>query len=1741
MKEILNYKRRTCNEPVTVTDFNAVQSLVFLYTALLSQNNIILRREEYESNQNYYQMLEKTFAFCIVWSIMSAVDEKGRILLDHFIRGIENIFPSNHTVYDYFVDPKKQDFELWGNKVSNWIPQQALSFQQIFVPTVDTTRTMYILSTLMMQRHQVLLTGNTGLGKTMMVQSLLDKLPETHTYLQINFSSATTSGTTQEIIESSMQKRTKDKMGPQGNKKLLIFIDDFNMPKKSSRESPFQPPLELIRMLLDYEGWYDRKKCSWQHILDSQLVSVMAPPGGGREVISKRTQSRFYVLNHAQPHDSQVVNIFQTILGHKLRDFESDVKEMCLPVVKATIEVYNLVTVKFLPTPSKSHYLFNLRDVAKVIQGVLQVQKTDVESKDSLLRLWVHECMRSFSDRFVKDKDNDESRFVDILSTIMKTSFDCEWSTVMKDTIDAERGPIFVSFINNKQTYDELKSFSALQGCLLERLEDYNSEPKFVPMNLVLFRDAMKHICRIHRILQQDRGNMMLIGVGGSGRHSLARLASYVAQIKVFTIEVTNQYRSSEFREDLRTLFNICGIENKSTVFLFSDSQIKDESFLEDINNFLSSGEVPNLFLKEDLANIFENIRMDATRAGVADTPNTLWKFFVNRVRANLHVILTMSPIGDSLRTRSRMFPALVNCTHTNCFGEWPEKALQEVSMKFLGDVGLGSDDYASLHSQVSDAFAAFHVSATGISEKMKMEQKRFNYITPSNYLEFVKGYLELLKEKQRELGGQKMKLSNGLEKLESGREQVESMSVELETKKKIVAKSQKECEDMLKIIVSERREAESQKKEVEAKSEKIGKEEYECKAIAADAEADLAIALPALEQAMQEVEKLDKNSISEIKGYTKPPPAVEKVLSCVMILLGKPTDWTNAKKTIGETSFLSGLKSFDKGNVKDTIIAKVKKYVTSPSFAAEEISKISKAAGALCFWCHAIYIYAGVSKEVAPKRARLKAAQDSLTVKQAALTEAKDALALIISKVEELKSQYEHSVSEKNRLKQEANDLEDKLNRAEKLINGLGGEYIRWQNSVGILEQSISELIGDVLFASGFLSYAGPFDTAYRELLAHQWRTVIKDLTLPFSKTLNFSHFLSKATDVRDWNIQGLPKDNFSTENGVIVNRCRRWPLLIDPQGQANKWVRNMEGEGLRIIDLKMKDFLRVVETAILNGLPVLLQDILEEIDPSLEPVLSKSTIKVGNRNMIKLGDKEIDYNNGFRLYISTKLSNPHFAPEISTKTTVVNFSVKQQGLEDQLLGIVVNQEEPSLQKEKSALTLRIAAGNKKLVELEDDILKKLAESKGSLLDNIELVNTLQVSKITAEEVAKQLTTAKQTEAKIDAAREGYRPAAIQSSVAYLVLMDMSKVDPMYQYSLDAYSDLFNKSIYESRAACDDKSENTSVSERVQQINRYHTLSVYNWTCVGLFERHKLLFSLQLCFNILKQEKDLPQREFDFFCRGGVVLDRSNQKQNQHDDWINEITWDNINEIENIESFHGLMDSFDKNSGMWKEWFTSSKPEETKLPDNWHEKLNSLQKMCIIRALRPDRLLFAATQFISDNMGSKFAEPPPFNLREIYGSSTCKTPLIFILSPGVDPTEQVQQLAKKMERKFVQVALGQGQGPVAVRAIKEALINGSWVLLANCHLMLSWMSDLEKMVETYSERKGIHQDYRLWLSCSPSRNFPMTLLQRGIKMTTEPPRGLVSKVFCSRCISSILVVTNSSSLFLYLRDSEQI
>ena len=296
----------------------------------------------------------------------------------------------------------------------------------------------------------------------------------------------------------------------------------------------------------------------------------------------------------------------------------------------------------------------------------------------------------------------------------------------------------------------------------------------------------------------------------------------------------------------------------------------------------------------------------------------------------------------------------------------------------------------------------------------------------------------------------------------------------------------------------------------------------------------------------------------------------VQTVLEAVCILLGAKPDWPTAKALLGDSNFLKNLYTYDKDNIPEIKLKKVKPYIDNPEFIPEEVVKVSKACRSMCLWVRAIDIYARVFKEVEPKKAKLKQAEDELKIVLSELKVKQDKLSEVENQIKELQNQYETSVSEKKKLEHGMMQTSSRLKRASKLTTALADEQIRWKESIEVFDKELNHVTGNVFISAASVAYYGAFPSNYRQELVRKWTEGSKAHNIPISENPNIIQVLAHPFTIRQWNTDGLPRDEFSTENAILVTKGRRWPLMIDPQEQANRWIRNKErANALKIIKL--------------------------------------------------------------------------------------------------------------------------------------------------------------------------------------------------------------------------------------------------------------------------------------------------------------------------------------------------------------------------------------------------------------------------------------------------------------------------------------------------------------------------------------------------------------------------------------------
>jgi dynein heavy chain len=597
--------------------------------------------------------------------------------------------------------------------------------------------------------------------------------------------------------------------------------------------------------------------------------------------------------------------------------------------------------------------------------------------------------------------------------------------------------------------------------------------------------------------------------------------------------------------------------------------------------------------------------------------------------------------------------------------------------------------------------------------------------------------------------------------------------------------------------------------------------------------------------------------------------------------------------------------------------------------------------------------------------------------------------------------------------------------------------------------------------------------------------------------------------------------------QNGALVARAPRPPLLVDPQGQGRAWLARREAAaGLAAARAGAPNLGRVLEACLAAGRPLLVEDCGEEVDALLDPVLERRYVTRGGVTTVTLGDREVEVAPGFRLFLATRLPNPAFSPELFAKATVVDFTVTHAGLEGQLLARLVLRERRELEERRRALLAEAAGARARVAALEADLLRRLSAATGNLLDDGALVGVLADTKAAATAAAERLATASEARAAIDAACEEYRPAAARAALLYSLVADFAAVNPMYQTSLAQFTELYEAAIDSAEKAASPARRAAAVAARVTEV-------AHAAVARGLFERHKLPFALAMAARAAVADGAAAPGELEaLLTPGGAAAEGARRAPK---DWPPPPAWRAALALAEClpGAFGKLPEVLARDGAAWRAWAEGDAPEAAPPPGRLGAPgaLSPLARLCLLRALREDRALRGAAAFVAATLGPRFAEAAPPRLEEVWADSAPGRPVVCLLSPGADPTRAIEELARRARVPCAGVSMGQGQEPAARRLVAAAAAAGHWVLLQNAHLGLAFLPEVEALLARInagadnggagatsgSTNSGTddapaaapHPAFRLWITAEPDPAFPIGLLQASLKVTFEPPAGL--------------------------------
>lgn len=1735
----LEFLRKHCSQLCYPGFLNQVKTTLLLTEMILDE-----AYSHDEDTKNIYSWIQATLIQSGVWGLAGILNNDSRHKFDEFykllwkgqnkhhpypkcLEKLDISIPQEGILFDFnYIYKQRGNWKLWIDILKTQKISESEYMMDFTVPTVETMRYKQIINLHIKNKHNVLIIGPPATGKTLMIEDVLINDVDRNAYdiSRIACSISISPSQMQNLILSKLTRRKYGVYTPSDNKKCLIFLEDIS--STSIDNFNINCTVEVLRQYFDHNAWYDLATFNPITIEHVNFITKAHLPGGYRQKLSSRFLRHFCVYSINNFSCDTITKIYFTTLQHcwKKSGFPSDTANMATQLTQSTLYIYRQIQNHFKPNINQCHYVFNLRDFTRVIKSCLFLRKDTYDSNKKIyMKIWTHEILRTFGDRMNTQEDHDwlfgnikhcfQEYFEENINEIFENLLENEEITIqnLENLIFGFNGEVDNQGV---QRYEEQTNITTLLETVNTSLMEFNKSNR-VKLNITVFKDSILRLVKLSRILKSSPGNALLIGISGSGRRNLTKLASYINNIKFMQPNITMNYSGKDWNDQIKSILKESGGFGNQVVFLLREQDILHDQFLENINFLLKGSEIPILYNPDERQEILELVRLDAQggNRNVDISSSSVFLFFHKRCLLNLHLFICLNPSDSKLSKRLSMYPYLTN-SNVIWWNDWPDQYFEDVAKVFIKDVNV-SDELKTILPKI---FVNFH-RYIQIKTQVPLKYHRMIHITTSHYAHMVNLFVKLIHKKQQSLSETKHNYTLGLNKLSYAANQILDMQKSLAEYQPQLEEMTQKAAEMTKQIALETIEVEKASALVRT-DEKVAHQQAEvAQILKSECEAELAQAIPILEDAISALNTLKPSDITLVKSMKNPPDAIKLVMAAVCVIKDVKPDripdpstgrktldyWGPSKRILGDMNFLQTLKEFDKDNIKPEIMVKIRKdYLPHKDFKPHVVAKASSAAEGLCKWIIAMDMYDKVAKEVAPKKEKLEKAEREYSETMRVLNEKKDEVARIEEKLASLNELLLEARQKQQTLQKEVDVCKEKLRKAQKLIGGLSGEKIRWMEISEKLQYHYDCLTGDILLSSAHISYLAGFVKCERNDIINNWYEVIKERDVPISNKYSFEKVIGSDRDIGTAQMQGLLNDSIFVENYLILKNTMFYPLFIDPQYSAKNWVNNKEKNNNCIRTRLTENYIEKIITAIELGRPVLIYNVGDDIPLNLMSFLEKQMI-VNGEVFYFINERKIKVHKNFRFYMFTNKHNPHYPPVIWNRLTIINFYITKTALTEMLLNIIIEIEKPEFKKLKADLSKQLRKNEAEIKQLEEKILYTLTESETDILEDESSIVILQESKDMAKKIRLKQEDTKQLQMPILEFKKEYVDVAEHACSIYYCIKDLFQVHYLYQYSLEWFVDVYFQSIINA-------STSRLIEERRRSLKLTFTYSLYLKTAESMYNKDRLLLAFLIASNILINEKKVSRDEYWYFLFGECNFKL--QEENPLPTEISKSKWSGLCHLYILPCFQGFREDLIENIAFWNDFLTCNDPFSVPLPGEWNDRLNSFQKLILIKLLRPEKLYNSLPKFVEKEIGDKFTEPIEMNINAIYNKSYNLQPIIFIVTGGENPLKELEKLVyrKQYKNKFFTISLGPDCCEKASDMMEAAKLHGSWIFLQNCQFSSNFLFDLESNIEG-TDFQSTHENFRLWLSVEPFPEIPETLLQNSIKIINEPPQSLRQKL----------------------------
>jgi dynein heavy chain 2 len=1279
-----------------------------------------------------------------------------------------------------------------------------------FVKTASVQSLMHLISDGIRQEVPLLLMGSEGAGKIQIVSAAAKQLRSTSA-LVVHCNTQTTSEQVLHCLSAGCVTVTSPKglvLRPKLFDRLVVVIKNIQLPLPDKYGSVSL--LSWLLSALTFGGFYTNE-LAFVRLEKITFVATISSPKDDiplSALIHPRLAEQLVLIQVPETTEEHLRLISQTLLKRRfsLSIDENSAEKMAPMIAQSIVSLFSAIRKRFHPG-LQSHYRFSMRHITRWIDNIA-LYNLDNNVPMALS----NEAKRIFCDVLTKDKERAE------LDGLISQTF----------RIDSQKleGCCFIpeckalGFQQNRLDLCQV-DIRSLDPHVVKDVTNFSHERSHQP--IVLSTESMQSLVRCLRLISMPDGHAILVGKSGCGRHLSIELASFMLDIKVFRPAISRNYKAKNFIADLKQLLSWTGIDNHPYVLLLDDNAFVDGTMWEFLDALLSSWQVPGMYARDEFEALLSSIKEEFETSG----HTTVSDLFFSRVRRNLHVVVIVE--SATFPKLCDAHPVFLSKCQVVWQDHWNRDTLNEISLHFLRTSAFSNDknQMNSLEKALDTLVQAHEWCELQLGS------------SPRQFLVLLQTFFSIFSRLHTKYSDRFHRLADGLQKLQDASEFVAKLKLEANEQSLVLFEKQKQADAALKEISDSMMRSAQQKQELEALNITLQKEEQVMNVQKSAVQEELKSVEPLVQSARESVGQIRSEHLSEMRSLRAPPAVVRDVLEGVLRLMGiYDVSWNSMKSFLGKRTIKEEIMNFDARNIAKNVRESVQQLISQKpdSFDEATVKRSSVAAAPLALWVKANIQYAMVIDKIEPLESELKRLEESLDKSQKRVSALKSELDLVDENVARLRANFAEKTREVEHLKEHLAKATKVIEGAETLLSGLTGEQTRWNRSKDILDGVMITLAENCRFASAYLVYLGRFTEAKRSSISATWKS---SLQMTFSG--DFCTFLASEADVLTWKSQGLAGDMGSIENAIIILNAYQPPLIIDPSNQCFEWLQNHFRERkIDIISLKDANFGKSLELAIRFGKTLLVTNV-DQIDPSLAALLRRDYVKQGTRTTVALGDKVVDVDENFKIFLLSRDKNFSLSAQYDGLVAEINFSMTEQGFAGQLLGLILENDRPELEENRRKLIKKEEELKSELFSLEDMLLQQLSDARGNILENQPLLESLSALKSKSSAIEESLMESALAQQKLEQERNKYVPLSVFASKLYASIEELSEFNLMYCFGSEFFVRMFKQVLRNPAGQANDPLARCSILTKLLEQTAFYQIKP------SLFKADHNLFAIHL------------------------------------------------------------------------------------------------------------------------------------------------------------------------------------------------------------------------------------------------------------------------------------------------------